>query len=888
MYKSIIYIFLLSLINLYGQSNEKITIPGFGELPLISNTKTFSIDFGKLGKFQFTGTLNPLNLITKANIEQLVNFPGYKLYSNLGLSDIELNVSPSGLDIFANANTQESLGVLFKFFKIAEPQIGFGVSVAKDGFSLSGALDFNKNPIVIDIKGQTRFTLQKFEISAELGGDETKELEILVNADVKFKPTKVDPDLQTVLAFSYNLKSQELSIAGSITDTWKNPFGISKLFKNKEVISLENTAIEIGWVPGTPTPTTIGFALEKGQFFQLDFGIIMSLSLDDGKVALKANRNEMTMNDLITILRDGFGLKVPDIFPKDIYIKDAEILFSPAGGEVGESEINQGFTLKGTAKLMDAINANVDFYANMDDGFYLDFYFDNSLKDKIKNELKNVKVLSKVINPLLSTFQLRQAKVYLEAGMDLNLAGKTHFNISIFNKPLPIPDMEASFDFKKIVKHVVDKIVESKGGKLVEISKNIGASAQTAGRTIGQGAKFAKKVVTLGVSNAKHLHPKGILHPVNKHVCREQCIPNRANELIGKVLHPSLNAIQSFYDNIIDDIVILEGDSFEQTKSIREAFFLEDWNNLNQKIENDWKSIWEDKFYYGLFIRKSAAIEGGNIYRAIITDKKQEYLNLKNKIYNDLINLRLLPVIVKYDRKKGCGTFYANGQPLKEHCGWRKNWHTMFVFGNMDKVFFYDNNSGVIEIYSLDKSGNMSLLKHHNGIRKSWSSINWIPYGLNDGVIKFEDSDGNYELYNPDDNGNIIRQTNLSLKEILPEPIIVKYNSEKGCGAFYSNGKLLKEHCGWNKTWHTIFIFGNMDKVFFYDKNAGSAQIYKLNGEGDMNLLKLYNNFRKDWDKISWISHNETDGVIKFEKANGLYELYQCDNNGNIVLDSYK
>ena len=114
----------------------------------------------------------------------------------------------------------------------------------------------------------------------------------------------------------------------------------------------------------------------------------------------------------------------------------------------------------------------------------------------------------------------------------------------------------------------------------------------------------------------------------------------------------------------------------------------------------------------------------------------------------------------------------------------------------------------------------------------------------------------------------------------------MKYNREKGCGAFYSNGKLLKEHCGWNKTWHTIFVFGNMDKVFFYDNNAGLGQIYKLTGEGNMILLKEYNDFSKNWNKIEWIPYNETAGVIKFEKANGSYELYQCDNNGNLVLDS--
>lgn len=882
MNKRFFIILILTAVSLFAQSNDKINIPGFGELPVIKTSKTFSIDFGKYGKFEFTGKLNPLSLSTKAKLEQLQNLPGYKLFTKLGLQDIALKVSKEGFQIVASADTKKNLANLFKFFKISSPKVDVTTNIAKNSFSLYGAIDFSEKPIVIDIKGNTRFTLEKFEIGADLGG---KELELAVKADVKLKPTKFDPDLQSVFAFSYNLQSQELSIAGSMTDTWKNPFGISKLFKNKDVVTLENTALEIGWVPGAPSPTTIGFALEKGQLFHLDFGVVMSVSLDDGKVALKADRNEMTMNDLTTILRDGFGLKVPDVFPKDIYIKDAEILFAPNGGEVGESEIEQGFTIKGVAKLMNAINADVDFYANMDNGFHLEFNLDNKLKDIIKDELKKVKVLSKVINPMLSTFQMRQANVFLNAGSDLKLAGKTHFDISIFNKHVPIPDMQASLDFKKMVRHVVDKIVESNGGKVVEIAKNIGSHAQVAGKAIGQGARFAQKMVKLGVSNAKHLHPKGLLHPVNKHICREQCIPNRANELIGKVLPPSLHAIQSFHDNIYSDIIKLEGSTPQETKAIREAFFLDDWNKLNAKIEDDWKSIWEDKFYYGLFIRQNAAIEGGNIYRAIITKRKQEYLNLKNQLYNDLINAHIVPVLVKYDRTKGCGTYYANGSKLKEHCGWVKTWHTVFVFDGMSKVLFYEKNYGIVEIYRLDRAGNMGLIKHFDGISKTWESINWIPFGLNDGVLKFQNPDGYYELYSLDNNGNLTRRNDITLDEILPSSITVKYEADKGCGTLYANGKKIKEYCGWRKTWHTVLVFGTMDKILFYDQQAGQGEIYKVDQEGNMGLLKHYDGFSKAWSKISWVPKGQTDGVIKFEQANGHYEAYQCDDNGNILFD---
>ncbi len=771
-------------------AKEKINIKGFGELPVTKNGTSFNIDFGNLGAFSFEGTLNPQSLTTTVELEKLKGFPGYKLYSKLGLEEISLEITGDGLEIVASIDTKKNLAKLMNFFKITQPKLEVSAAISKDAFELEGTLDFSEKPIVIDIRPErTRLTLNKFGVGAEVSKGESVELTLGVSAEVLVKPTKFDPDLKTVLAFSYNLMSQELSIAGSMTDTWKNPMGISNIFKGKDVVTLENTAIEIGWIPGTPSPTTLGFALESGKFFHLDFGIVMSLSLDDGKIAIKANRNQMTMNDFTQILRDGFNLKVPDIFPKNIYIRDAEILFAPQGGSVGEVDIEAGFTLRGVTKLTDALSAKLNYHTNLKDGFVIYYKLDNNFKDEILHELKNKKVLSKILTPILSSLQVEQAEVMLKANKDLQLDGHTHYEVYVMNERVPIPDFKATLDVKEMVKNVVNKIVEKYGGKATKLAKKISSSAKIAGNKVGQGAKFAQKMVKLGVSNAKHLHPKGILNPVNKHICREQCIPNRANELIGKVLPPSLQAIQAFHDDIIGDMITLQGKNAAETKRIRESFFLADWNKLNTQIEEDWKSIWEDKFYYGLFIRKSAAIEGGNIYRNIITKRKREYLNLKNKLYNSLISKKLPATLrIEYDKNAGCGSLFRNNKFVKKHCGWHKNWTMIIQAGYVknprigNRVLFYEKNMGIIAVYSIDDVCNMYELANLKGISKYWKNITWYEQGAFDGYILFEDANGYSEAYKMDDKGNLSRYVGdiSGTNRLLPKGDSRRLNIEQG------------------------------------------------------------------------------------------------------------
>ena len=121
--------------------------------------------------------------------------------------------------------------------------------------------------------------------------------------------------------------------------------------------------------------------------------------------------------------------------------------------------------------------------------------------------------------------------------------------------------------------------------------------------------------------------------------------------------------------------------------------------------------------------------------------------------------------------------------------------------------------------------------------------------------------------------------------------ITIKYKKSAGCGSLYKNGVYLKKHCGWLKTWDTILRVGCTkknfeDKFMFYDKKAGFAEIFKIDGNGNMKRLKKYNNFRTDWSNISWQASDICKGLIKFEKDDGYWEEYKSDDKGNLILHS--
>ena len=165
-----ITLLVLAIIVAYGNllSQDKINIPGFGELPIAKVGDSYQLTLSKYGTYSFKGTIDPLALETEADIDQLKAMPGFNVMSNLGLKDIFLKVSSDGFYINAKADTKGKLKILTEFLKISEPFIDVSVHVEGSNFALGAALDFTANPKIIEIskKSGTSMRMDKLELLA--------------------------------------------------------------------------------------------------------------------------------------------------------------------------------------------------------------------------------------------------------------------------------------------------------------------------------------------------------------------------------------------------------------------------------------------------------------------------------------------------------------------------------------------------------------------------------------------------------------------------------------------------------------------------------------------------------------------------------------------------
>ncbi|MFW6351794.1 MAG: RICIN domain-containing protein [Bacteroidota bacterium] len=671
-------IVLLAMASFHAKG-QQINLPGFGEIPVTQNGDQYSVTFDDYGTFDFTGSLNPLELESEITIDQLKNFPGYNVFKNLDLREIIVNLSTDGFEMEAKAGTNGKLDRLTRILKIDDPFIIINSKIAKDGFAMEGTLNFEDDPIRINISPElgTRYAFESIKLASSFGidmpgsdDDESDdggnnssnsasqkgsafdvEPSIGVETQIRLRPTQWDPDLKLVNSFDYNLVTQEISSAGSMVDTWKNPAGMDNLF-DKDIVSFTNTAVSMGYIPGSPTPTSIGFNLDEARFFHLTFGAAMTIAPADRSVAMRGHRNEMTMNDFTRIMRDGFGLHLPDVFPNDINIKDVSVLYSPNGGEIGEFKLEQGFALRGTAQLLEAATADIDFFANFDDGFYLDYNLGADLKKALMNELRKVKPLAPVMEKVLSTFQLRKVNTHLKAGMDLKMSGKTNVAFDVFGKNHKF-DMQASLDPETIINAIIDKVKEQ--GQVIEIAGKVAGTVGDASNKAFGIANGAWNDASKFIGTAtEHSHvdkaaesvfgtiknaAKGKLEVSNKskETCDKKCVPELANKMANPLLAGTNKAVRVFYSEVSPQLGRVVGENKEETKKLRKELVWDEWKKLADKIDRDWSKIRSDDTYISYYILPKSATNGGHIYRRIIDKKKNEHKKFRHDLWHKLM-----------------------------------------------------------------------------------------------------------------------------------------------------------------------------------------------------------------------------------------------------------
>jgi hypothetical protein len=354
----------------------------------------------------------------------------------------------------------------------------------------------------------------------------------------------------------------------------------------------------------------------------------MSIAPAKKSVALWGKRNEMTMNDFTKIMRDGFGLHLPDVFPDDIKIEDVEILYSPNGGEIGEFKLEQGFALAGKAQLMNAATAQIDYFANWDDGFYLDYKIDADFRTAVMNEVEKTPLPSPVIEKVLSTFQLRKVHTHLEAGMDLKMSGSTDVQFEVFGHTHSFK-MQASLDPEAIIDGIIDKIKEQ--AKVVELANEVVKVAGAAANASINTAKAGYDKLGYYAKHATEWNKHKFHGSFGNPSCMDKCVPDRANKLSGPVYKSSNSAVTEFYHKVIPKLGLIK----ERDK--REELIKSDWNRLVKSIDNNWEKIIHDDLYKGFDKDQSDVEKLGEEYRKLVRARKQDHVNVRKKMWHRLM-----------------------------------------------------------------------------------------------------------------------------------------------------------------------------------------------------------------------------------------------------------
>ena len=617
-------VFLITISeNLEAQS---INIKGFGEIPVTKKEDSYLIKIGKFGEFTFKGDLESQDLSADLNMEQLSNFPGFKVLSKLGLQNIYLNISQDGLFLNAQADTKSSLKKVCDLFRITTPYIDISAAIAPKSLDLEGNLEFSDGPVAFFSVKKTG-TVVKFnsaQISSTLEAGSTA---LGFSTNLLIKPTTYDPELDCIYSFSYDLVTQTLTGSGSMMSTWVNPLGTSK-FLDPETIVFSNAAIELGINVATLLPVNLGFAIEHGKLFTLDFAVDVSIDPVGKEVAFAGSREKMNTNDFTTFLREGFGLSVPDILPDIYYIDKPMILFSPNGGSVGEIKIKKNIALNGIMHIGDAIQGPVHFTFDMENELKLHMDLNYDVKKFVMNEARKIPVLAPVINEVLKTFQVRKLYVDLLANKDdRNFKGDVKCDFEVFGSSHNI-NFKAALNPEAIAQAIVMEIQNAAGPQLAVIADAVSQitaqSLDITSKAWGDASKF--------IGNAS----RHFTHSQKK--CDNECVPNQARHLYAPILGGGNNALQVFHDNMLKIIVKIEGETIEETRRLRAKYIKNDWNKLTQKIENDWQNIRGDRTYVSFYLKPESATNGGHIYRKIINEKRKAYEAHKNALWQNMMN----------------------------------------------------------------------------------------------------------------------------------------------------------------------------------------------------------------------------------------------------------
>jgi len=161
-------------------------------------------------------------------------------------------------------------------------------------------------------------------------------------AQIHVKPTPHD---LLILTAEINVDPTQVTIAGTMEGTWKDPFGIKGF-------SISNVAVEVGAVYVVSPPLPVFGITGEMAIGREKLLLAVKVSPNLADTILMGTLESLTIRDIVDLL-DTMGAHIPTEDIPDIGLHDLEFKLAPRGGNIGRIYFDPGFTVKGKFNLLD-------------------------------------------------------------------------------------------------------------------------------------------------------------------------------------------------------------------------------------------------------------------------------------------------------------------------------------------------------------------------------------------------------------------------------------------------------------------------------------------------------------------------------------------------------
>jgi hypothetical protein len=173
-------------------------------------------------------------------------------------------------------------------------------------------------------------------------------------------------------------------------------------------------------------------------------------------------------------------------------------------------------------------------------------------------------------------------------------------------------------------------------------------------------------------------------------------------------------------------------------------------------------------------------------------------------------------------------------------------------------------------LYQVGNSGEISHLRDHTVLSKSWSEIVAIPFQFHTNLFFYDKLTGTAEV-----------RRYISSGQLRPD--FDESEAKRGEG----NLPLLRTYQNVSKTWTHIIpgtFGGEYGGLLIYDGQAGTGIFYQTTRNGDLQHVKTFTDFSTGWTHIVPIPFGFRTDLFFYNQTTLRGEIYHLDDQGNMDM----